>query len=112
MISPTPPSAEHGRAATALLFDFGGVLTSSMFGASLGCDPGLPLRLISKDPTARALLVEHQEGRSAPQTTVMVDNPRQHIDAAERVGRTGVPHREPSATAALCGAPTNERAMP
>ncbi|WP_433734048.1 hypothetical protein ACQP0C_18095 [Nocardia sp. CA-129566] len=42
----------------------------------------------------------------------MADGLGQNIDAAERVGLT-VPHREASDTAArLCGAPTNERAIP
>lgn len=52
----------------AVLFDFGGVLTTSVldafraFGESLG-DPRLPLRLLSEDPEAKALLVDHEEGR-------------------------------------------------
>lgn len=52
----------------AVLFDFGGVLTTSVmdaftaFGESLG-DRGLPLRLLSRDPEGAALLVEHEEGR-------------------------------------------------
>jgi putative hydrolase of the HAD superfamily len=52
----------------AVLFDFGGVLTTSVmdafaaFGESLG-DRGLPLRLLSRDPEGAALLVDHEEGR-------------------------------------------------
>ncbi|MGW5377167.1 HAD family hydrolase [Nocardia sp. NPDC003999] len=67
MTGPTSVPAEHR--ATAVLFDFGGVLTSSVFeafrefGESIGCDPRLPLRLFSDDVEARALLVAHEEGR-------------------------------------------------
>lgn len=52
----------------AVLFDFGGVLTSSVmeafaaFGDEIG-DRHLPLRLLSKDPEGKALLVDHEEGR-------------------------------------------------
>lgn len=52
----------------AVLFDFGGVLTTSVieafsaFGESLG-DRQLPLRLLSQDPEAKQLLVDHEEGR-------------------------------------------------
>lgn len=52
----------------AVLFDFGGVLTTSVmdafraFGEELG-DPRLPLRLLSEDPEGKALLVDHEEGR-------------------------------------------------
>ncbi|CAM5242271.1 Alpha-D-glucose 1-phosphate phosphatase YihX [Streptomyces alboniger] len=55
----------------AVLFDFGGVLTSSVvtafaeLGAELGDDPGLPLRLLSRDRESSALLVAHEEGRIA-----------------------------------------------
>ncbi|MFB7166463.1 MULTISPECIES: HAD family phosphatase [Streptomyces] len=54
---------------SAVLFDFGGVLTTSLieafeaFGAALGVDPRLPLRLLAKDERSSALLVEHEEGR-------------------------------------------------
>ncbi|MFE6150433.1 HAD family hydrolase [Streptomyces sp. NPDC057889] len=54
---------------SAALFDFGGVLTTSLieafetFGATLGVDPRLPLRLLAKDERSSALLVEHEEGR-------------------------------------------------
>ncbi|MGF6884562.1 putative hydrolase of the HAD superfamily [Nocardia sp. GAS34] len=71
MTTPTPDSPAGNGTSTAVLFDFGGVLTSSVFeafeqlGASLGCDPRLPLRLLAEDPAARALLVEHEEGRIA-----------------------------------------------
>jgi putative hydrolase of the HAD superfamily len=53
----------------AVLFDFGGVLTSSLLeafeqlGRSLGDDAGLPLRVLATDPEAAAMLVEHEEGR-------------------------------------------------
>ena len=52
----------------AVMFDFGGVLTTSVmdafaaFGDELG-DRGLPLRLLSRDPEGAALLVDHEEGR-------------------------------------------------
>ncbi|MCX4649010.1 HAD family phosphatase [Streptomyces sp. NBC_01446] len=54
---------------SAALFDFGGVLTTSLieafeaFGTTLGVDPRLPLRLLAKDERSSALLVEHEEGR-------------------------------------------------
>jgi putative hydrolase of the HAD superfamily len=53
---------------TAVVFDFGGVLTTSVFGAFRGLgrelgDPELPLRLLGEDPASQALLVEHEEGR-------------------------------------------------
>ncbi|MQY37442.1 Alpha-D-glucose 1-phosphate phosphatase YihX [Streptomyces sp. RB17] len=54
---------------SAVLFDFGGVLTTSVFaafeqlGADLGCDPRLPLRLLARDRASGALLVAHEEGR-------------------------------------------------
>ena len=54
---------------SAVLFDFGGVLTTSVyeafeaFGATLGVDPRLPLRLLAKDELSSALLVAHEEGR-------------------------------------------------
>lgn len=56
-------------ARSAVFFDFGGVLTSSVFeafaefGASIGPDPKLPLTLLGSDPVASALLLEHEEGR-------------------------------------------------
>lgn len=56
--------------ATALLVDFGGVLTGSLraafrrFGEEIGVDPELPQRLLSTDERARAALVEHECGRS------------------------------------------------
>jgi putative hydrolase of the HAD superfamily len=52
----------------AVLFDFGGVLTSSViagfraFGASFG-EPDLPLRLLGKGERGGALLVAAEEGR-------------------------------------------------
>ncbi|MFF5477673.1 HAD family hydrolase [Streptomyces sp. NPDC012935] len=57
------------KTRTAVLVDFGGVITSSVlraftdFGASLGCDPRLPLDLLSRDQPARALLADHECGR-------------------------------------------------
>ncbi|WP_409236501.1 HAD family hydrolase [Streptomyces sp. PA5.6] len=57
------------RVRTAVLFDFGGVLTTSVvtafeeIGTELADDPGLLLRLFSKDEESGALLVAHEEGR-------------------------------------------------
>ncbi|MGA4845102.1 hypothetical protein ACOBQB_02000 [Streptomyces sp. G5(2025)] len=57
------------RTRSAVLFDFGGVLTTSVvaafdgLGAELGEDPRLPLRLLSGDAESDALLVAHEEGR-------------------------------------------------
>src|ERR1700739_1397811 len=54
---------------TAVLIDFGGVITSSVlrafeqFGELLGAPPGLVLGLLSHDTAARELLVEHECGR-------------------------------------------------
>jgi putative hydrolase of the HAD superfamily len=54
---------------TAVLFDFGGVITTSVlhafeqFGELLGARPGLVLGLLSHDAAARELLVEHECGR-------------------------------------------------
>lgn len=54
---------------TAVLVDFGGVITSSVlqaftdFGASLGGDPRLPLDLLGRDQCARTLLADHECGR-------------------------------------------------
>ncbi|MEV6659695.1 HAD family hydrolase [Nocardia fluminea] len=67
MNAPATELPEHRP--TAVLFDFGGVLTSSVLdaldalGRSLGCDPGLPVRLLSQDPDSRAILAAHEEGR-------------------------------------------------
>ncbi|NEB79157.1 HAD family phosphatase [Streptomyces sp. SID14478] len=60
---------EEGTARTAVLFDFGGVLTTSVvaafegLGRELGAEPRLLLRLLSKDAESSALLVAHEEGR-------------------------------------------------
>ncbi|MFH8492656.1 HAD family hydrolase [Streptomyces coeruleorubidus] len=57
------------KTRTAVLVDFGGVITSSVlraftdFGASLGGDPRLPLDLLSRDQPSRALLADHECGR-------------------------------------------------
>jgi putative hydrolase of the HAD superfamily len=54
---------------TAVLMDFGGVITTSVlqafeqFGELLGAPPGLVLDLLSHDSAARELLVEHECGR-------------------------------------------------
>ncbi|MFG2788330.1 HAD family hydrolase [Streptomyces sp. NPDC048419] len=57
------------KTRTAVLVDFGGVITSSVlqafteFGASLGGDPRLPLNLLARDERARGLLADHECGR-------------------------------------------------
>ncbi|MFI1680556.1 HAD family hydrolase [Streptomyces sp. NPDC020607] len=57
------------RVRTAVLFDFGGVLTTSVvtafeeLGTEIADDPELLLRLLSKDEESSALLVAHEEGR-------------------------------------------------
>src|SRR5258708_25139338 len=54
---------------TAVLIDFGGVITTSVleafeqFGELLGAPPGLILDLLSHDTAARKLLVKHECGR-------------------------------------------------
>ncbi len=59
---------------TAILVDFGGVLTSSVlaafeeFGASIGGDPRLPLTLLASDTVAKRLLSEHESGRIDAET--------------------------------------------
>lgn len=55
--------------ARAVLFDFGGVLTSSVldafaeFGRVECGDSELPLKLLGSDPESKRLLTEHEEGR-------------------------------------------------
>ncbi|MFE9017904.1 HAD family hydrolase [Streptomyces sp. NPDC007808] len=57
------------EARSAVLVDFGGVITSSVlraftdFGASLGVDPRLPLDLLRRDQPSRTLLADHECGR-------------------------------------------------
>ncbi|MFE5813870.1 HAD family hydrolase [Streptomyces sp. NPDC056479] len=57
------------KTRTSVLVDFGGVITSSVlqaftdFGASLGCDPRMPLELLSRDQPSRTLLADHECGR-------------------------------------------------
>ena len=59
-------AADTGR--SALLVDFGGVLTTSVhgafraFAAEVGHDPGLVLRLLAQDPESSQLLVANQNG--------------------------------------------------
>lgn len=71
----------------AVLFDFGGVLTTSVlaafsaFGESLG-DRHLPLRLLSEDPVGKILLVDHEEGR--------MSHSEFETGYAERLGAHGV----------------------
>lgn len=61
---PTPQPGDR----TAILFDFGGVLTTSVldafaeFGRELG-DPRLPLAVLAKNEQGKTLLKAHEEGR-------------------------------------------------
>jgi putative hydrolase of the HAD superfamily len=54
---------------TALLVDFGGVLTTSVhaafaaFSTRLGAEPGFAVGLLSRDAESSRLLVEHESGR-------------------------------------------------
>jgi putative hydrolase of the HAD superfamily len=63
------PVEDAPMTRSALLFDFGGVITTSVlrafeqFGELVGAPPGLILDLLSHDATARELLVEHECGR-------------------------------------------------
>jgi putative hydrolase of the HAD superfamily len=65
-MSATAAATPHRR---AVLFDFGGVLTSSVldgfgeFGRVECGDRALPLRLLGSDPVAKQALVDHEEGR-------------------------------------------------
>lgn len=65
MTTPVAPRS----APRAVLFDFGGVLTTSVltgfsdFSESVSGDRRLVLRLLSNDAEAKHLLVEHEEGR-------------------------------------------------
>ncbi|MFC7258551.1 HAD family hydrolase [Streptomyces lutosisoli] len=62
-------SKSAAKPRTAVLVDFGGVITSSVlqaftdFGASLGGDPRLPLDLLGRDQRSRTLLADHECGR-------------------------------------------------
>ncbi|MFD3430766.1 HAD family hydrolase [Nocardia fluminea] len=62
------PEGETKR-RRAVLVDFGGVLTTSVFagfrafGADIGVDPGLPIRLFAADPVVRAALAAFECGR-------------------------------------------------
>lgn len=62
--------AESQTTYRAVLFDFGGVLTTSLleafraFGAELGNET-LPLRLLGKEHDAGKLLAAHEEGRAS-----------------------------------------------
>lgn len=73
---------------TAVLFDFGGVLTSSImdafaaFGRELG-DPGLPLQVLARDDEGKALLKAHEEGR--------IDQAAFETGLAERFTAHGAP---------------------
>lgn len=62
-------AAETAVKRRAVLFDFGGVLTTSVFEAfgdfgEEDCgDRSLPIRLLMEDPESKQLLAEHEEGR-------------------------------------------------
>jgi putative hydrolase of the HAD superfamily len=59
---------------TALLVDFGGVLTTSVhdafraFASQIGDDPELVLRLLAQDPESSKLLVDNETGRIDDET--------------------------------------------
>jgi putative hydrolase of the HAD superfamily len=62
----TSSTVDTGR--TAVLVDFGGVVTTSVLGAfrSFGSDigdPDLPLTLLARDEVSRRLLSDHESGR-------------------------------------------------
>ncbi len=63
------PVEDAPKTRSAVLFDFGGVITTSVvrafeqFGEVVGAPPGLLLDLLSRDTAARELLVEHECGR-------------------------------------------------
>lgn len=65
----TPGVLDEGVTRTALLVDFGGVLTSPVLDAfaalsqECGLAKGEALRLLTQDEQARSALVEHEEGR-------------------------------------------------
>ncbi|WP_305093268.1 HAD family phosphatase [Prescottella sp. R16] len=69
MYSAAADSAVVDSTRTAVLVDFGGVMTSSVirafedFGAEIGGDPSLPLKLLASDPVSRRLLSDHESGR-------------------------------------------------
>lgn len=80
----TSPPAVRG-----VLVDFGGVLTSSVHealaavGRDVAGNPGLVLRLLSHDPTAKQALVDHEEGR--------LDDEGFEEALATALGEAGVP---------------------
>ncbi|TNM36527.1 HAD family phosphatase [Nocardioides albidus] len=75
-------------ARTAVMFDFGGVLTASVldafadFGRQIG-DARLPLRVLSQDPVGKTLLTDHEEGR--------IDAATFEAGLAERFAAHGAP---------------------
>src|ERR1700742_4409420 len=82
------PADSAPMTRTAVLIDFGGVITTSVlqafeqFGELLGAAPGLMLDLPSHDTTTRKLLVEHECGR--------IDADAFDQGFAERLGAHGV----------------------
>jgi putative hydrolase of the HAD superfamily len=74
---------------TALLVDFGGVLTSSVhdafraFAAEISDDPELVLRLLGTDPESSKLLVDNEAGR--------IDDEAFERGFAQRLAANGVP---------------------
>lgn len=80
-------TVDSGR--TAVLVDFGGVMTSSVlrafeeFGASLGGDPNLPLRLLGTDEASGRLLADHESG--------LIDEATFERGFAERLSTHGAP---------------------
>lgn len=86
---------------SAVLIDFGGVLTTSLFdafkefGASIGFDPKLPLKVLANDPEAAALLAENEEGR--------IEDEAFEIGFAERLAAHGASTEAVGLIARLAG---------
>ncbi|EME21964.1 HAD family hydrolase [Rhodococcus triatomae] len=99
---------------TAVLVDFGGVVTTSVlgafraFGSDIG-DPDLPLTLLARDETSRSLLSAHESGRIDATTfdEGFAERLRAHGAAVESAGlsaRMQAGLRRDDATIALLGA--------
>jgi len=107
----TSTAVDTGR--TAVLIDFGGVVTTSVFaafrefGATLG-DPDLPLTLLARDEAARRLLSDHESGRIDASTfdegfAGRLRAHGAHVDAAGLSGRMQAGLRRDDETIALLG---------
>lgn len=107
----TSTAVQTGR--TAVLVDFGGVVTTSVlaafreFGATLG-DPDLPLTLLARDEVSRRLLSDHESGRidAAAFDEGFAGRLRAHgadVDPEGLSGRMQAGLRRDDATVALLG---------